>query len=172
MFLTSLIPQRIQYTTLPMQMPITGSCCEPNTIKNVLKCYQMSALQQNYKIDSLWIINGLKSSVNLFSKHLFIQNLIYPIHEVRTMQTTEVTGHRNTQLYSRNENSIYLAMQACMLSSMTTSLLILQALMSTDDHLLGSCIYVLNSLTPNSWTATFDACLSIVKNWWLQAKYL
>jgi hypothetical protein len=87
--------------------------------------------------------------VNLFWKPLFIQNAVYPIHEVKTMQT-EVTEHRNMQFYSKNKHSIYLAMQAYMISGTTTSLLFLQALMSTDDHLFGSCIYILNSLTPNS----------------------
>ena len=85
-------------------------------------------------------MNGLQSFLNLFWKHLFIQNLLYPIHEVKTVQTTEVTEHRNMQFYSQNKHSIYLAMQAYMKSNMTTSLLLLQALMSMNDHLLGSCI--------------------------------
>jgi len=66
------------------------------------------------------------------------------------MQTTVVTEHRNMQFYSKNKHSIYLAMQAYMISSITTSLLLLQALMSMDDHLLGSCIHISHSLTPNS----------------------
>jgi len=51
---------------------------------------------------------------------LFIQNVVYKIHEVKAMQTTEVTEHRNMQFYSKNKHSIYLAMQAYMISSTTT----------------------------------------------------
>jgi hypothetical protein len=66
------------------------------------------------------------------------------------MKTTEVTEHRNMQFYSKNKHSIYLAMQAYMISGMATSLLLLQTPMSTNNHLLGSCIYISNSLTPSS----------------------
>ena len=74
---------------------------------------------------------------------------------MKTMQTTEVTEHRNMQFYSKIKHSIYLAMQAYMISSMTTSLLLLQALRSMDDHVLDSCIYISKFINPQFMNGNF-----------------